>query len=277
MISVIIPTYNRAPFLKKAIESVILQSYQDFEIIIIDDGSTDNTPEVISKFGDRVIYVRKENEGPSAARNKGVKVSRGGFVAFLDSDDRWHREKLAIQVREMEKNPNFLISHTQELWYKNGNLLPQKERHSKYGGYIFDKCLPLCSVSMSTAMVRKGIFDSVGGFDESLPCCEDYDFWLRVSTAHPFLLVNKPLTLKDGGRSDQVSYIYRVGMDKFRIQAILKMLESGGLNYEERRLAIQELKKKCLIYGRGCIKYGKIEEARFYLELPKALKKGINK
>ena len=120
---------------------------------------------------------------------------------------------------------------------------------------------------MSTVMARREIFDKVGLFNEELPCCEDYDFWLRASVGHKLLLIDKPLTLKDGGRPDQVSSIYATGMDRFRIQSILNLLESDTLVPIQRKLATSELRKKCHIYGNGCIKHGRLEEGRHYTNL----------
>jgi len=267
MVSVIIPTFNRAILLKKAIESVLSQTYEDFELVVVDDGSEDDTTALVSSFAG-VRYIRQDNKGPAAARNLGIKESAGDLVAFLDSDDWWDREKLAAQVHEMQQNPSFIISHTHEVWYKNGRLLNQRKKHEKFPGYIFDKCLALCVVSMSTAMVRRGLFDKIGLFDEGLPCCEDYDFWLRTGVKHPFLLIDRPLTFKDGGRPDQVSCIYATGIDKFRIQSIAKVLDEEDLDDQQKELAIHELQKKCRIYGKGCIKHGKIEEGEHYLGLP---------
>jgi glycosyltransferase involved in cell wall biosynthesis len=266
-VSVIIPTFNRAAFLPKAINSVLNQSFKDFELIVVDDGSTDKTYKVVSSFSD-IVYIRKEHRGPSSARNRGIEKAKGEFVAFLDSDDWWDKDKLKIQIKEMEAHPEYPASHTQEIWYKNGKILNQKKKHKKYGGFIFDKCLPLCAVSLSTAVLRRQVFDAVGLFDESLPCCEDYDFWLRVSARYPLLLIDKPLTLKDGGRPDQVSTIYARGMDKFRIQSIVKILQNENLKEKYRKLAIEELKRKCNIYGNGCIKHGKKDEGKYYLNLP---------
>lgn len=267
MISVVIPTFNRSAFLKKAIGSVLSQSYQDFELIVIDDGSEDDTSRVVASFDSGIKYIKQKNKGPAAARNLGIKNSKGEFIAFLDSDDWWNHSKLGIQFKAMQENPEYAISHTEEVWYRNGELLNQKQKHRKHHGYIFDKCLPMCAVSMSTVMARREIFDNVGLFDEGLPCCEDYDFWLRASVGHKLLLIDKPLTLKDGGRPDQVSSIYATGMDRFRIQSILKVLESDALVPIQRKLATSELHKKCLIYGNGCIKHGRHEEGRHYLSL----------
>lgn len=268
MVSVIIPTHNRAAFLKKAIDSVLGQSCRDYELVVVDDGSSDGTAELLASYGDRIISVRQENRGPSAARNLGIARARGEFIAFLDSDDWWHPDKLALQLCAMEEEPGFLISHTQEVWYTTGRLLPQKKKHRKYHGDIFDRCLPICSVSLSTVMARRELFERVGLFDESLPCCEDYDLWLRVSVTHPFLLIDEALTFKDGGRRDQLSYLYRMGMDRYRIYALNKVLgEADMLNEYQRGLAIKELKKKCRIYGNGCLKHGREEEGWYYLRL----------
>ncbi|MFH1854330.1 MAG: glycosyltransferase family A protein [Candidatus Omnitrophota bacterium] len=267
MVSIVIPTLNRPNLLKKAIESVLSQTYQDFELIVIDDGSVDDIAKAISDLGRNIVYIRQENKGPAAARNAGIKKSTRPFIAFLDSDDWWDKDKLAVQVKAMRGNPDYLVSHTDEIWYKNGSLLNQKKKHKKYHGYIFDKCLPLCVVSMSTVMIRAGLFDKTGLFDEGLPCCEDYDFWLRVSAKNRFLFIENPLTLKDGGRPDQVSCIYKTGIDKFRILAIAKTLDSGILDNKQKYLAIQELQKKCRIYGNGCIKHGRPQEGEYYLEL----------
>ena len=244
------------------------QTYPDFELIIVDDGSTDGTKDLAAEYGDKIKYIYKENKGSASARNRGIKEAKGDFLAFLDSDDCWRKDKLELQVRAVLDNPEYLISHTQEVWYKNGKVLNQKEKHKKYSGFIFDKCLKICAVGMSTMMVRRELFGEVGLFDENLPCCEDYDFWLRASVKFPFLLVNEALTIKDGGRPDQLSFIHRQGIDKFRIYSIKKILGAGILDEKQRQLAAEELERKCKIYGNGCLKHGKTDEGEFYLKLP---------
>ena len=267
IISVIIPTYNRANFLKKAIDSVLAQTFKDFEFIVVDDGSTDETKVLIKGYKGRIKYIYQDNKGPASARNAGIKESKAEFITFLDSDDWWDKDKLKIQFEAMQKNPDYLISHTQEIWYKNGKLLNQKKKHRKFGGFILEKCLAICAVGISTAMIRRELFEKVRLFNESLPCCEDYDFWLRTSAKFPFLLIDKALTLKDGGRSDQVSLIYAQGMDKFRIESIKRLLKENGLKSEQREVALQELRRKSQIYGRGCIKHNRIEEGEYYLRI----------
>ncbi len=267
-ISVIIPTYNREQSLEKAIESVLKQTYRHFELIVVDDGSEDKTAELIENFCSDIIYIRQKNKGPAAARNSGVQAARHNLLAFLDSDDWFAANKLEIQTRAMQENPAYLISHTGEIWYRNGRILNQKKRHQKKSGDIFNQSLELCAVGMSTVMMHREIFERYGLFDEEYPCCEDYEFWLRVSAEQKFLLVDQPLTLKDGGRDDQVSSLYRVGMDRFRIQAIMKILASCVLTEKQKVAAMEELQRKCTIYGTGCIKHGRDEEGRHYLGLP---------
>ena len=271
-VSVIIPTFNRGRLLKKAIDSVLNQTHTDLELIIVDDGSDDETPAMIAWYQKRnqqkIIFVQQKNRGPAAARNQGLAAARHDFIAFLDSDDWLQPDKIGLQVAAMQKEPDYLISHTEEVWYRDGKLLNQKVKHRKESGFIFGRCLDLCAVSMSTVMIRRQLIEQEGLFDEQLPCCEDYDYWLRVSVKHPFLLINRPLTSKDGGRPDQVSFIHRTGIDKYRIRVIEKILASGMLSVAQYRMAWEELVKKCRIYGNGCIKHGRSTEGEYYLLLP---------
>ncbi|MHB1015227.1 MAG: glycosyltransferase family 2 protein, partial [Desulfurivibrionaceae bacterium] len=204
---------------------------------------------------------------PAAARNTGIRAARYPLLAFLDSDDQFTKNKLALQVAAMEAQPELLISHTQETWFRNGQHLNQKKRHSKEGGDLFARSLELCVVGMSTVMVRRELFDRVGLFDESFPCCEDYELWLRASAGHPFLLVDVPLTVKHGGREDQVSVRFKTGMDCFRIRAMEKLLSSIPLTQEQSRLARAELVRKVVLYGNGCLKHNRLEEGQHCLSL----------
>lgn len=264
-ISVIIPTFNRRDFLGGAIDSVLKQTHAHFEIIVVDDGSDDGTDDLLAGYGDRIRVIRQEKQGASAARNSGIKAARYDLLAFLDSDDRFVETKLGIQYKAMQENPEFVVSHTDEVWYRRGRLLNQKSKHARTGGMLYDRSLVMCVVGMSTVMARKQLFDAVGLFDESLPCCEDYDLWLRTAIRFPFLKIDAPLTIKNGGRPDQLSHQHRVGMDKFRIRSIHKILAEEKLTAEQRRKAGEELAKKCRIYGRGCLKHGRRNEGMQYL------------
>ncbi len=266
-VSVIIPTHNRAGFLAQAIDSVLAQTYANFELIVVDDGSTDETQLLLASHGKALVSLRQENLGPAAARNAGIRAASHPLLAFLDSDDQFTRNKLALQVAAMETQPHQLISHTQEIWFRNGQHLNQKKRHAKEGGDIFARSLELCVVGMSTVMVRRELFDRIGLFDESFPCCEDYELWLRASVAQPFLLVDAPLTIKHGGREDQVSVRFQTGMDRFRIRALEKLLSSASLTPVQFCLARKELVRKAVLYGNGCLKHGRREEGQCCLSL----------
>lgn len=272
-VSVIIPTYNRALFLGRAIDSVMRQTLPCAEIIVIDDGSTDETESLLyeMKKDSRVpfITVKTENLGVAGARNLGLRQVRFDFVAFLDSDDHWHKRKLENQYSALSAQDEYLISHTFEKWYRRGEHLNQKKKHIPRQGDIFDHCLELCAVGMSTVMARRDLFDNVGCFDESMRCCEDYDLWLRVSHKHEFLLIDKPLTIKEGGREDQLSFIHRVGMDERRIYSIMKFLDTSLPGPSHRRRAIQELERKIDIFTTGCIKHKRFGLAEKYVALLK--------
>jgi glycosyltransferase involved in cell wall biosynthesis len=271
--SVIIPTYNREKFLKIAIRSVLEQSFDNYELIIIDDGSSDGTKEMFEGRktrdegrGKKIKYIYRGNKGPAAARNQGLKEAKGEFICFLDSDDRFRQDKLKITYEYIKKYPQYQIFHTEEIWYRRGKLLPQKIYHKKPSGFVFENAVKLCSVSISTAAIKKNIFDEVGLFDETMPACEDYDFWLRVTHKYPVLLIPQYLTIKEGGHADQQSFKYPA-MDKFRIYALSKILKNPELSKENYAIASNELKKKCEIFIKGAIKRGKIKEAEYYKRL----------
>ncbi len=263
MVSVIITTYNRRQFLKEAVISVLNQDYQDKEVIVVDDGSTDESVKEIE--GLPVKYVWKKNGGISSARNKGIEVAWGDYIAFLDVDDEWIKGKLSMQMKRMEEE-GFSISYTDEIWIRNGKRMNQKLKHKKYSGHIFEQCLPLCIISPSSVVIKREIFNKVGLFDESLPVCEDYDLWLRITALYPVLFVERPLIIKRGGHDDQLSKSYEA-MDKFRIQSLDNLLKSGILNEIQEIKAEEELKIKCRIFANGAKKRGRAEEAEYYLKL----------
>jgi len=275
-VSVIVPTYNRAEFLNRALMSVVKQTVKCSEIIVVDDGSTDDTANLLHKFSRTIEIplkiIRQENKGPAAARNLGITSAKQEYVAFLDSDDHWNKRKIEIQYKILQDNPEYLISHTKEKWLRRGAHLNQKKKHIPRHGDIFDHCLQLCGVGMSTVMIRSDLFEKIGLFDENIRCCEDYDFWLRVSCRFPFYLVNEPLTVKEGGREDQVSSIYRMGMDRIRVYALKKIIDSKILTEKQYLLAIDEFKRKCTVFGNGCLKHGKKNTGRYYLELAESCK-----
>jgi glycosyltransferase involved in cell wall biosynthesis len=266
-VSVIIPTFNRAMKTARAVASVLYQTFTDYEIIVVDDGSRDNTEGVLRQFGRSLRYIAHPcNRGVSAARNRGIRESEAPWIAFLDSDDYWLPQKLEAQMAFFRIHPEASICQTQEIWIRNGRYVNPKKRHKKPSGDVFEPSLRLCLISPSAVMLRRSLMGEVGHFDENLPVCEDYDLWLRIACRHPVHLIEDRLIVKEGGHSDQLSSRYR-GMDRFRIQAILKLMESGNLNLRQRQAALKELHLKCRIYGMGCIKRGKEDEGDNYLKL----------
>jgi glycosyltransferase involved in cell wall biosynthesis len=266
-VSVIIPTYNRLPMLKEAVQSVLTQDYEDFELIVVDDGSTDGTSEEMKRYGGRVKVIEQtENRGVSAARNRGILQAKGKYIAFLDSDDLWAKGKLKIQAAFLDDNPHYPLCYTDEIWIRKGKRVNPMKKHAKFSGWIFEKCLPLCTISPSSAMMRKTLFSKVGLFDEALPVCEDYDFWLRVSARFPIFFIDKKLIVKRGGHPDQLSQ-RSWGNDRYRVIALEKLLSEPHLNEEERGAVLKEMEKKCRVLSAGFSKRGNEVEGKRYQEI----------
>lgn len=262
LVSVVVPTFNRAAQIGAAVDSVLAQTYPHWELIVVDDGSQDETPLMLSAYGERIRTIRQENRGVSAARNRGILAAAGEFIALLDSDDYWLPDKLAAQVAYFRQHPALMLCQTEEIWVRNGRRVNPKARHRKFAGMIFEKTLPLCLISPSAVMLRRSLLDEVGLFDETLPACEDYDLWLRITWKYPVGLIETPLIVKRGGHADQLSAMPE--MDKYRIRAIVKILEQGCLSPSQAAAAGAMLAEKCRIYAAGCRKRGRLEEAQYY-------------
>lgn len=199
-VSIVIPTYNRAHLIERAVRSVIYQTYQDFEIIIVDDGSDDDTEKEIKKLSDsRLRYIRHDtNKGAAAARNTGIKASRGKYIAFQDSDDVWVEDKMEKQMKAFETAPpevgviytgSWRMKHMKKI-YTPPPLIKQKD------GDIHHLLLRKSFVSTPTAVVKRACFDAVGMFDEELPRFQDWDLFLRISRHYHFKCIDEPLVIK---------------------------------------------------------------------------------
>lgn len=196
-VSVVIPTYNRGRFIKNAIMSVLAQTYKDYEIIVVDDGSTDDTWKIVKKFGDKVRYIYQKNRGPSAARNTGIKHANGKYIAFLDSDDRFLPKKLEKQMNFIKKNPNCRYLYT---WYYNVNskgkrtklrksMVFKKREYLQYALYIRK-----FMIRTSTLLVEKKVFEKTGLFNEKYWFSQDWDMWLRIAAYHRGYCIKEPLS-----------------------------------------------------------------------------------
>jgi len=257
-ISVIIPAFNRAHTLPKALDSVLSQTLKPREIIVVDDGSTDETNAVLANYPGLCI-ISQDNRGVSAARNMGIKKAGGEWLAFLDSDDEWLKEKLEKQWDAICIDDK-LICHTEEIWIRNGQRVNPMKKHKKFGGIIYERCLPLCVISPSSVMIHRSVFKDVGVFDESLEVCEDYDLWLRICAKYSVLFIDEPLIVKYGGHEDQLSRKHW-GMDRFRVKALEKMMSFGALNDEDEKATVNMILQKCGIIINGMKKRGNNDEA----------------
>ena len=274
LVSVIIPTYNRGWIIEEAIDSVLAQNFENFELILVDDGSTDDTQDILATYAEKIIMLRQDSLGVSAARNRGVQTASGQLIAFLDSDDLWLPQKLSKQVDFFSSHPQAVICQTEEIWVRNGKRVNPKNRHKKGSGIIFERSLGLCLVSPSAVMMRRELFDEVGLFDERLIACEDYDLWLRIGCRYPVFLIETPLIIKRGGHPDQLSK--SPGLDRFRIDALKKLLDHEHLSDSQYEAAVAVLVDKCAIYAGGCLKRGRTEEASYYSDLAARYRRKIH-
>jgi len=264
-ISVIIPTWNRADRLAKALQSVYAQSFPPAEVIVVDDGSTDDTRELVrSRFRD-ARYIYQQNKGVSSARNTGIAAASGDWIALLDSDDHWQPDKLEQQCEHLRTWPDYKICHSDEIWVRNGTRVNPMKKHAKQGGHIFRHCLPLCVISPSAVLIHRDLFTAVGLFDERLPACEDYDLWLRICARHPVLYIDQPLITKTGGHADQLSRRHW-GMDRFRIHALENILAANTLDTANHAAALATLLDKLAIVIKGAVKRGNHALASDYRE-----------
>lgn len=246
-ITAIIPTFNREQFILKAIKSIQNQTVQVDEIIVIDDGSTDRTKDILKNLD--ITYIFQKNKGVSAARNKGIQNAKNDWIAFLDSDDTWHETKIEKQINFHQQNVPILISHTNELWKRNDKIIHQKKHQNKPSGFCFLDNLSACKIGPSTLMIHKNIFNQIGIFDENLRVCEDYDLWLRISKNFEIGYLDEKLITKHAGHDNQLSFT-TFAIDQYRIQALEKHLHS---QYKED--VQKELIKKTELILKGARKH----------------------
>ncbi|MDE2928060.1 MAG: glycosyltransferase [Acidobacteriota bacterium] len=266
-ISVIIPTHNRRETLVRAVESVQAQTFRDWDLLIVDDGSHDGTDREWSNPGDpRIRYLRTEHRGVSAARNLGIQQARFPWIAFLDSDDTWLPKKLEAQLTALESHPGYLAVHSDEIWIRRGRRVNPKKIHRKYGGWVYRYSLPRCVISPSSILIARELLDRCGMFDEDFPVCEDYELWLRMFARHPICFVDRPLLVKTGGHADQLSRS-TWGLDRFRVRAMVKTVESGVLSLQQEAWTAAEIARKSDILAGGSEKRGRTETGRYYRRL----------
>jgi len=248
LVSVIIPTYNRADIITEAINTVLEQTYQNFEIIVIDDGSTDNTCEVIKNIDDsRIQYIYQENSGrPSLARNTGIKISIGEYIAFLDSDDLWHREKLEKQIDILDNNNNIGLVTNWSLYktFKNEEIQVKKSQaKTQKENVLYILTAPdKAFTGTPTLLVRKKCFETIGSFDDEMTFCEDWDLFFRISLLYEIYNIEEILTYV---RMHQESISKTPDVKKFK-DSYLRYLQKA---FENKNLSPELLKIKDEAYS----------------------------
>jgi len=227
-VSVIIPTYNCARYLGAAVDSVLAQSFSDIEVLVVDDGSKDNTPELMERYGSPVRYIRQPNGGVSVARNRGLAESQGNYVAFLDADDTWFPQKLQRQLGALTEQPACSICHTAFV-IVNDDLVPMGVRHGQRAGATLDSLLRRGNVvgSICTVLAERRLFNLVGGFDSQLSQCADWDMWVRLAAHAKFLYLDVPLVT------------YR--QHSAAMSSSIPLLERDSLRVLEKGFAMPEL------------------------------------
>lgn len=188
LVSAIIATYNMGQYLPGAIKSVLNQKIQDLELIIVDDGSTDNTGEVVKPFlsDPRVRYIYQPNSGQTKAKNAGLKASRGAYIGYCDADDEWHPDKLSLQIPLLEQDPNTAVVYGRICPMDQAGAYLYTETASEYSGYITQQLFLENFIPFGSALIRRSAIEEVGGFDENRRMGIDWDLWLRLSIKHRF-------------------------------------------------------------------------------------------
>lgn len=273
-VSVIIPVFNRKNYLTRAVESVLQQTSTDLECIVVDDGSDDGSDQLPCLRDERVRVIRLgERCGVSRARNEGVKISRSPWIAFLDSDDEWLPGKLKKQLQWQAAHPGIRILQSRELWIRNGVRVNPPAYCEKKSGNLFPESLERCMITPSSVLMEKALFTALGGFNESLPACEDYDLWLRITARHEVGLVDEHLLRRFGGHDDQLSGTTVPALDRFRVRSLLGLLY-GELTDSQRQLVVTQLVKKTTILANGYRKRGNQELYEQYSTIAKRYQSG---
>jgi glycosyltransferase involved in cell wall biosynthesis len=263
-ISVIIPVYNRSRMLKEALESVFIQKYEKIEVIVVDDGSEDNSAETAGNFGADVLSIAHCGF-PGKVRNIGVEKAEGDLLAFLDSDDLWKPGKLTAQTGDLASGGE-LLCHTREIWDREGKTVSQRKQRHRREGDVFTDALKKCIIGPSTVLMDKKLFVQTGGFREDLEIAEDYELWLRITNRHTVSYIDKPFVIKRAGNWPQLSEKYGM-IEYFRIQALKDLVDSVIFTKRNHAEARTELLKKIRIYAAGCDKRGKKDEAEEYRKM----------
>ncbi len=259
-VDVIIPTYNRTQLTYEAVESVLQQTYNNLNIIVIEDGSH-KFRSIARKMllnDNRIRYVALfKNRGVSYSRNLGVSLGNGEFIAFLDSDDLWHREKITEQLNFFDKNQEIHWVHCDETWNKKGRLIKQKKEHRKVAGIFTTRSFKRCLISPSSVVFRRSFWEQKKAcFLNHFRIAEDYELWLRLNFENPIGFIQKPLVIKRAGRWPQLSQTAEI--DRYRVLALHRFYQMYSKEPSFSKVADEwrtEIFHKIKILKKGAIKY----------------------
>jgi glycosyltransferase involved in cell wall biosynthesis len=289
--TVVVPTCNRREMVAQALQSVLAQTYRNFELVVVDDGSTDGTPmhlmrllgaepravEILSRMnpaalnpffhqfvhdGIPIQYQYHPNRGLGAARNRGIRHARGTYVAFLEAEDLWEPTHLQAQIAFLDGDGWARIARVGGRQAKDGTRARRSRRAEEASGWIFSQALEACPAGLSCAVVHRGCFAECGTFDENMPACDDYDLWLRLAARFPIHYVAGPEVTHRSPRPELASHSWT--WDRFRVYALEKAFQSGQLNPEQRFLVSQEIVRRCEHLVEGYRRQKSEERANFY-------------
>jgi glycosyltransferase involved in cell wall biosynthesis len=253
-ISIILPTLNRSWCIERCLNSIFSQTFHDWDLWLIDDGSEDETAKIIEPYlkDQRLRYHYQNHSGVSRARNTGIKLSDSNLICLIDSDDLWLPKKLEKQLL-FHKQWHSPISQCKEIWIRNGIRVNPPKHLEKKNGDLFEESLKICAITPSSVMLEREILNKYGLFDENFMTCEDYDLWLRITPNHQVGLLDEALLIRHGGHQDQLSSRYPL-MDWYRIQSLAKLLMESQIRPDQIELAKKTFIQKCKILHDGAIK-----------------------
>lgn len=262
-ISVIIPTYNYARFIGFCLESIFAQTYKDFEIIVVDDGSTDDTAEVLKKYEDKIHYIYQPNKGPAVASNAGIKVAKGEYIAFIGSDDLWLPDKLEDQVRVFNEDMKVGIVFSDASSFNENGIISKSilEEENICTGFCFERLFMGNYLIMSTVMIRKACLEKSGLFDEELSSVEDYDLCLRISAFYKIEFVDKILAMRRVHPSNISKNFCQLLDNEIRVIQKIMALHSEKISQMGKKVSI----RLCSLFnqhGLEMVEKGKIHEAK---------------
>jgi len=265
-VSVIIPTYNASRYVTEAVDSVLNQDYDNCEIIVVDDGSTDDTREALRKYEGKIRYIYQENGGPAKARNTGIISSQGDYIAFLDADDLWLPGKLRKQIDFLHRHSQYAMVYTDMKHVVEGKIVHEsylKERNYRYvsSGFIYENLLRECFIFTPTVIVERECLEKVGLFREDLRISEDYDLWLRIADEYEIGFLDEPLVIRNRHESNLTGdrYLYITSC----IQLFEELLEKNKENRKRVKIIKEALAVRYFNLGYYLFELGRLRESRY--------------